>query len=392
VDFIKSFLLYTKNYESPTSFWKWAAYSTVSAVLRDNCFIRQLDILVYPNIYVLIMAGSAHDRKDLPVKMATDLVAKIKNTKVIAGRTSIQAILDELARPETNERGILITGGSAIFSAPELSAGLVGDADAVTIMTDIYGYRDNYTSRLRGSGIFHIKKVCFSMLAASNKDLLISIYDTKAVFGGLLGRTFLIIPDEYRESNSLFRNLKRPYEFEDLIPPLKEIANLKGEVLLEDKAIDEYEAWYKPFRSSLKNKPDKSGVAGRIHTGVLKIAMILAINETHELRVKKEHIEDAIEECVNLMPNYNQLTMSSGKSQLSEVGSILINEIYKSEDHQISKRKLLQRNWMHFDAETVDKLINSFITAGFIDQFQEGNDVMYKMTKVCIEKLYEVEK
>lgn len=388
MDFIKSFLLYTKNYESPTSFWKWAAYSTIGAVLRDNCFIKQLDILVYPNIYVLIMADSAGDRKDNPISISSQLIYKIKNTKLITGRSSIQAILDELARTETNEKGVLLKGGSAIFSARELSAGIIGDPDAVKILTDIYSFHDIYTSRLRGQGTFHIKNVCFSMIGASNKELLIDIYDSKAVFGGLLGRTFLITPDEYRPSNSLFRNQARPLEFDDLIPPLKEIANLRGEIILEDKAIDEYEAWYVPFRESLKKKPDRSGVAGRIHTGILKIATILTVNETGALRIQKKHIEESIEECISLMPNYSQLTMSSGKSPLSEVGSILINEIYESQDHAITKKKLLQRNWMHFDAETLDKIINTLITAGFVDQMQDGNDVVYKLTKVCIEKLY----
>lgn len=332
------------------------------------------------------MADSAVSRKDNPVRLAASFVSRVKNTKIITGRSSIQAILDELARTETDGKGNLHKGGSAIFIAPELSGNLVSDPDAIRIMTDIYSYYSDYTSRLRGQGTFHIKDLCFSMLAASNKELLISVYDKIAVHGGLLGRTFLILPDEYRPPNSLFRPEKRPYEFEDIAKPLIEISKLQGEFLAEVEAMDEYDSWYKPFYyANVRKRSDKSGVAGRIHVSVLKIAMVIAVNSTQELIIRKCHIEEAISECVDLMPNYSQLTMASGKSPVSEIASIVLNEIYEGEKHQISRRRILNQHWQDFDVEQLDKIINTFMAAGFVDQFMDGNEIAYKLTKKCLE-------
>ncbi len=101
-----------------------------------------------------------------------------KSTKLISGRSSIQGILDELSRGETDKvTGKVTSGGSALFSASELSAGIVSDPEAVKILTDIYDFKDEYTSRLRGTGVFRIKNVCFSLVAASNEELLWDIYD-----------------------------------------------------------------------------------------------------------------------------------------------------------------------------------------------------------------------
>ena len=194
--FIKLLLEHTKPYESPESFWKWSAYCTIAAIMRDSCYIRQGDSNLYPNVYVLLLADSAVHRKGNPVRFCEKLTGKIANTKVISGRTSIQAILDELARGETHPKtGKTIKGGSSLFSAAELSAGIVNDPEAIKILTDIYDFKEEYTSRLRGTGTFHIKNICFTMMAASNESLLVDLYDEKARTGGLLGRTFLVKPN-----------------------------------------------------------------------------------------------------------------------------------------------------------------------------------------------------
>ena len=126
-------------------------------------------------------------------------------------------------------------------------------------------YKKTYTSRLRGGGTFILKEVCFSIMMASNKDLLTDIYDPRAVFGGLLGRTFLILPDEFRPANSLFNIGDREEQYIQLIQYLKEIEKLRGPFTFTEEAQTEFDSWYAPFRESYKNRQDRSGIAGRIH-------------------------------------------------------------------------------------------------------------------------------
>lgn len=390
-DFIKSFIDYTLPYESPMSFWKWAAYGAVSAALRDNCWRKFGDITICPNIFILLLAPSAEHRKGNPVKLCEQFVSRLKSTKVISGRSSIQAILDELARGETDsETGRIIGGGSALFSAPELSAGLVNDPEAIKILTDIYDYREEYTSRLRGTGQFKIKNVCFTMLAASNEDLLRDVYDTKAIFGGLLGRTFLIKPNEFRPANSLF-NVNHSQDLQSLQDHLVRISKLHGQFEFTNDAQREYESWYEPFRDSYRAKPDRSGVSGRIHTGVIKLAMILCANETLGIEIKRCHIEEAISECMSILGNYKEFVMAGGRSSLSEVGSMVLTICYNSENHVMSRKKLLAQNWHNFDSETLDKVIITFEQAGFVHTLVDDNEISYKLTEKCLETLFQGE-
>lgn len=380
-------------YESPRSFWKWSAYAAISAVLRDNVYRKKgMVTVVYPNFYVLLLASSAEHRKGAPVRLAEALVSKIKNTKVIVGRASIQAILDELARSEMNPlTGQALKGGSAILVLPEMSAGIVNDPEAVKILTDIYDFYEEFTSRLRGTGTFRIKNLCFSMLAASNEELLKDVYDTKALFGGLVGRTFLIKPDEFRKGNSLFRAEDNSAGFENLRDHLQGFSNIFGEFQINDDAIDMYDSWYLPFRDSYKNRTDKSGVSGRIHTSAFKLAMILCINDTKDICIHRRHMEEAIEECMTLIPNYQAFVMGGGKSPLSEVSTVVITELYGCPEHRISRKELLQRNWTSFDAETLDKVILTLTQAGMIEEKMTQVGVDYVMTERCLELLFKKE-
>ncbi len=362
MDFVNGYLDYTRSYESPTSFWKWSAYSTIGAVLRDSCWKNQGDNLLFPNLYVLLLADSAVQRKDLPVAIAQKLITLVHNTKVIAGRSSIQAILDELAMTETDKKtGRMLSGASAIFIAPELSAGIVADPQSVSIMTDM------------------------------NKALLTDVYDIRAMHGGLLGRTFLVVPNEWRPGNSLFSILDQVSKFNILLDELKQVSELRGEFSFTPAAEKEYDAWYLPFRETYKTKPDKSGIAGRIHTGILKLSMILAVNYTKELLITKEHIEESIGECMSLMANYQQLVMGAGKSPISEVGSIVLNEIYTSPNGILSQKKLLQKHWSSFDVETLEKFINTMSQAAMITVEMTDDGLGYKLTKKCLELLFKGE-
>lgn len=380
---------HTKIYESPGSFWKWSAYSIVAAVLRDNCYFKQGDISAYPNIYVLLLAQSAEHRKGNPVRFCERLVGKVHSTKVISGRASIQAVLDELSRGETNPKtGKILAGGSALFSAPELSAGMVNDPEAIKILTDIYDFKDEYTHRLRGTGTFRIKNLCFSFFAASNEDLLRDVYDSKAIFGGLIGRTFLVKPNEFRPGNTLFNMEDKSISFNELVQKLTAISLLRGEFKIDKEAEREYTEWYLPFRESYKNQSDKSGVLGRLHTGVLKLAMIFCVNSTLALEIKKVHIEEAISECLGLLPNYNSFIMSSGKSTTSEVASFLLQDLYDAPNHLLSRKEVLRRYWNKFDSETLDKFVTTMSEAGMIGTDQVSEGIGYKLTQKCIDTLF----
>src|SRR6476469_10441112 len=98
----------TDEVESPKSFIKWAALSAIAAVVKNNVYLDKHYYKLYPNIYVMLIAKSGM-RKGFPVAMAKELVKSIDNTRVIAGRNSIQGVLKTLSTSYTRENGKALT-------------------------------------------------------------------------------------------------------------------------------------------------------------------------------------------------------------------------------------------------------------------------------------------
>lgn len=392
-NFIDAYIQHTIGYESPLSFWKWSAYATISAVLKDKCYIKNGDSFLFPNLYTLIVAESSGHRKNRPIEFSETLVNAVQGNKTISGRATAHAILDELARAETDAKtGKVIKNSSAIFYAPELSAGIVGDPEGLKILTDIYDYKTNpYKSRLRTGPCFNLDKIVFSMLTASNEDMLRSLFDTSVIKGGFLARQLLVVPNEFRQSNSLLRvdHTKLKESKANVVELLRQVSLEAGEFQLEEDAIKEYEDWYNPFRQSYSQKKEASGIVGRIHTHILKISIVLAANE-HLHCIKRRHIEQAINDCLGLLPNYSIFTMAHGKSELSQLGGIVINELLEAPNHTKSKKELIRAHWpAGLDPETLDKLVVTLDMAGMITQYDardnEGMRIM--LTPKALEML-----
>lgn len=399
--FLDLYVDFTSEFESPTSFWKWSGLCVIAACLRDNVYLanQASGDYLYPNIFVILIAEPG-GRKDPPVNLCTKLVQDIGNTKLVEGRSSIEAIIDELAHDETDHLGTLkAKGGSCLLAAPELASFFVNSDSLVPLLTDMYGFRKEYSSRLVSRAKVKVKNLCMSMLAASNEPLLKQVYTELAMQGGLLSRTLLVRADEKRPANALFTATEDQNK-EDfsvgqhkiLLSKLLPITKLKGSPIITKEASIIFKKWYDALYSS-NHRIDPSGIMNRIHTAVKKIAMIYAANnyvdkETAEAFViGKEEIEQAIEECVKLLGNYQAFTMGTGKSTIQESGTIFLNDLWHVQDHKITRKEVLQNHWGIIDAELLDKLVVTLEQAGMIKSIIDGPTVTYIATEKCLEIL-----
>jgi hypothetical protein len=390
--FIEDFLHYTKELESPSSFFLWTSFACIASTLRDNVFVRQGPKNLYPNIYVLLLADSGIARKGQPLSICADLVKKVQNTKVVRGRSSIQAILQDLGSVHMDKAGNQIQGGSCALIADELASFFSYDPFAMAILTDIYDYRDVWDYNLKSSGKLTIKNLCVSMLAASNETHLREVYTKAAVYGGLMGRTFFIKPDEHRQGNSLLDDITAPvngnYDNKHLVEQLKQMAKLRGGFQVEQGAKLEYDKWYYDLRKKYEEKADKTGVIARIHTGVLKVAMILAVGKTMELILRRSHVEEAIHHCISIIPNYEVFTMATGKAEDAQMGALLFTELLEEKSgNKIARKVFIRNHWTEIDQVQFDLLIEKLVTAGLVKESFENDELFLSLTNLGIEKL-----
>lgn len=390
--FINGLIEHTREFESPRSFWEWSAIASIAAVLRDNIYLLDGDSELYPNLYILFLAGPAA-RKNRPVAMSERMLRKINNTKIISGRNSIQAILDELARTETSASSgkLVFKPGTAIFYAPELAGALVQSDDSVNILTDIYDGKTDFASRLRHSPNFKIDRIVFSAFMASNEVMLRSVFDGRATHGGLLSRTCLIVPDEFRKGNDLMdqdpkEEERRREEFDALVGELKKISLLHGRMFYTPEAVDAHRSWYHPFRSEYMRKGDSAGVLGRTHTMIKKVSACLAANDL-VMAIEGPHMRKAIEMCMSLLPNYNSFIMASGKSDIAEACTLVLKALFEASVYTMSKREILASHWQDIDSPTLDSVLITLEEGRIIKSVVSDGGVSYQLTMSTVDKM-----
>jgi len=402
--------------EPPLSFWWWSGLAIISAVVKDNIWLHRQIYNLYPNIYVMFHADSGL-KKGPPVAMAAKYVSTVNNTRVIAGRSSIQGILKDMSQAKTTPGGKIPTTDASVFiCSSELSSSIVEDKVATSILTDLYDrqYRVGEWRSLLKMESFKLNNPTVTMLTATNEAHSNDFFAKKDIQGGYFARTFIIYEHTENRSNSLILPLKNPPNDEESINYLKALGKLKGSFLplgmaekcegyeefwtdplsgesgYLSKAGLIYQQWYYDFKASMKNQfnKDETGTMNRFGDSVLKVAMLLSLAEKPELIITERAMDESIRKCEFLLGNVRQTTLGAKGTSLNTPLKVkIIMELLGRENQQISHQMLLKKIWMHYkDINEITELMASFEQAGMIRIEMNGNHIIYKMTENQVEE------
>ncbi len=321
-------------------------------------------------------------------------------TRIISGRSSIQGICKVLSTGFTKPGSAPVLKSFGFIVSSELSASLVSDPAALTILTDLFDrqYNDGeYTSLLKME-TFQLKDPTVTLLGGINDAHAETFFEKKDIQGGLFARTFIIYEKEEQSINSLSRRVSNPPDKEHLAAYLKEIAKLKGKFTdFWDETNNltpvgrYYDEWYHNFRNEMKKMgvKDETGTLNRLGDSVLKIAMLLALGREPTLTITLPDIEFAIQLAETLVGNIRQTT--HGKKGLSTAAAFknqVIRELYLRDNHTVSRAVLMKKMWMHFStADEFDEMMNSFHDSGLIVHFVMGNQMMFTMPDEQVKEL-----
>ena len=114
--------------------------------------------------------------------------------------------------------------------------------------------------------------------------------------------------------------------------------------------------------------------------------MILAANDL-TTTVNEHHMDQAIDLCIRLLPNYNTFMFSSGKSSIAEAGSLLITDLASAPEFSMTRKEIIRKHWMNFDDEILDKLVTNLEVAGLLTSTIKGNAVSYSLTQKMMNTL-----
>jgi hypothetical protein len=400
-----------KEFESPLSFWRWAAIAAISAVVKDSVWINRGTMYdLYPNIYVMFHAESGL-KKGPPVALAKKLVKEVNNTRIISGRSSIQGILKEMGTASSAPGGKVVKGSVAFICSSELSSSIVEDKVATTILTDLYDRQYNvgeWRSLLKMES-FDLQSPCVTMLTATNEAHSDSFFVRRDIKGGYFARTFIIYESEANRINSLLVPPEVHLDYKQDALYLKELSKLRGAFMpLGSREQSDahpleyrdtagqlgyytpagliYQRWYDEFTIAARQARDPTGTLNRFGDSVLKVAMLLSLAHSPCLEISEAAMTEAIETCEKLIGNVRKATMGKTEEEGTNAvrKTLLLTELMARDNHAISFAQINKKYWIQGTVVEWQECITSFIEAGIVRLNTIGNQQVIEMTPEAI--------
>lgn len=395
MNFIEEVMELYKDAETPPQFFQWSALAALSAAARRDVWLNRKGVfLTYPNIYVMLVARSGM-KKGLPVKVIKKIVELAEVTKIIGGRNSIEAIIDNLSKQYTTESGVVFTEAQAFIVNDELNSLLLHNLAAQTILTTIHDsfYHDNWSYTLKGEGTSVLKNICVTMLTATNKSHLEEFLDPASVKGGFIGRTFLIPAEKRNKGNLLISD-----QPDDDLPQvdhtahihwLKDIAQLKGPFKISTPAKNFLEEWYAELLIQLdkmSDDPDETGTIERLDTNALKLAMLLSLSESLTLEINLDHAKRGVELAEWASSCVNSVISVTGKSEDSGKVRSVLDYLITQDGFRALRSKILRAKYKDISAPDLTNIANTLEQAGILRTENKPDGVWYILQERYAEK------
>jgi len=375
----------TRNLEPPERFFWWSGIALISSLVKKRLFLNRFSYNLYPNVYVLLVSERSGLRKGVPILMMRQ-IAEILKVRTISGRNSIQGVIKELASQVTHPNGKVENLAQAFLCAPELTSFVVHDPEGLNILLDLHNTHEHLISwknTLKSSPIEELKEPCITFLGAINEPLFIDFFKKKDIEGGLIGRMFIVHESKKRSVQDLMEEPEGFIPGKDLADKLLYLQDIKGEFYIDSSGKRFYKNWYH-YLNEL-NLDDRTGAIERLGDQVLKVAMIISLSESPNLVITEEHLKQSVSKCEDCIVGTKRVTLSSGRSEFAPGISTLMKILVESEEG-ISRRKLQQKMWPDYDSMSLDRIIDTVLSSGALEQpFRRGKEIIYKMKKEHIE-------
>src|ERR1700676_662765 len=316
--------------ETPESWIYWSLLFTISSVAANAYTLKTLSgkVIYYPNVYIILL-GDSGKGKGYPVNLAKRFLLEADVTRVIAGRSSIQAIIKEASTTRSVPGKAIITDSRAAVINGELSSAIIGDPQALEILTDLFdrNYHDKpWVNLLKGDGAERLKEPYFTCLFGSSPAHFYNSIPQHNIQGGYIGRN-LVIYEEKRardlellnpEGDNTDNNWFIDKAIPCYVPHLQNIAANTMRLIPEESARKFYNNWRTNWRINETKFNDKTGYISRVPDHVLKTAMCLCLSryENHGIIIESD-INEAIGKITGLIYASTKVAEGNGIDPLA---------------------------------------------------------------------------
>ena len=365
-DWLTSYCEYTSEQESPSMFHLWVGISVVASTLARRCYIDRGYYRLFPNLYIVLVGGSARVRKTTAINIGYNIFKDAHpDSTLISQKITPEAMLGVLTGSETDS-----SGGTIISDELSVFLGNTAKDDSlIQLLTKLYDCGDVMDYHTLGRGKEIATNVYMNMIAGTTPEWIRTAIPTHAIGGGFTSRIIFVYqfePEKLIPFPALTTAQVRLQG--QLVDDLKVIGLMNGKYTLSEKARGWYEEWYCNIFGKMTEKTESvlDGYYGRKHDTLLKVAMSMAASHTNMMVIDEKDLETALlamNENEKYLPEVIKSVMST---QVGDEQNKVLRCIQKR--GEVSYSDLLKNVSYCMDARRVCEIIDTLIAEELISE------------------------
>lgn len=361
--FFDSYYEIAKRTETNPRFHLWGSLSTISVLLGRKCFLPHGHFTIFPQLYVVIVAGSGK-RKEGAISVARNLLRDSVGIKKAPNSASREALIDGMQDQPVivNLEGRTYTYHQTAILASEFNEFVGGkhvSSNMIRFLTDIWDEDEMYRESTRGKGKIEVGLPYLTILGGCTPAWFRSQIKAALLAEGFLRRTMFVYSDEMGDaipwpdwaykSSSYYKDLERH---------CKRIYQLKGSFGITKKAKVDYEKFYTENRNSIEKRvPVLQDYYGAKHILLLKICMCLSAAYDNKMLIDCMILDSAIkimEETENYMPD---LFSAMGRNELQAYNEDIITAVAKGGEKGIKVGELYAKFYTDLNFKEMEEVL-----------------------------------
>jgi hypothetical protein len=341
--------------------------TVTAAALGRKCYLDKGYYRLYPNLFTILVAGSARCRKSTAINIGVGLLEKVTGARVVSGKITPERFIDEIA-PEPGS-----VPPSILVHSSELSVFLTKQQygePLISILTDMYDCPDSWSYKTKNKGEQNLKDLFLCIIAASTPDSIASSIPQTALTEGFASRVLFVFQEDTEKRNALPELTLEERELKiELISELAEIHQMRNAFALDKEAREWYISWYAEARPPEDKRLE--GMFARRHDHLLRLGMILAAS-FHRQTIEINDLQ-AADMALN---DIEKLTPFA----LREIGGDAKTSFLSRAETMIRRRERithseLLRNLYPLTAEDMRKIIDTLLAADLIQRDPDRSNV-----------------
>lgn len=378
---IPSLCKYSEETEVPSLFALWSGVVAVAAVLGRSCCIDFGHQTIYPNLYVVLVAGSAKCRKSTAVTFSNLLLREVvPPVNMLSQKMTPEALIESLAGQSKVDVDRVIMQAEGVAIADELTTLIDRNASKsglINLLTNLYDCGD-FEYRTRGKGTESIKNPCLTLYGGSTLAWIKESLNVSAITGGFTARiVFVYVEKRERDIPWPFITPPNIIRWNNIIKDLCKVAKLRGPFDVTPEAKKRFEKEYLFFsnNSSLLHNPLTSGYAGRRHVILLKIAMAMSASNSDDMEITADDMEVSIKALEAIEKELPRIMRTITSTEVGDICQFVIDII--TNKRIITRAELLKATNHKITAGQLDDIMSGICQTGNVICDNRGGKIIY---------------